>query len=288
MLTDVFIFQDELGLLDLRLSEHGPVVDQFVLVELPYSLSGKRKGYVTDMPVFQEKFKGIGDKLRIVRVAKVPGETEAWALVARQRMAFEAALTVVEPGSAVMVSDVRRISRAKDIREALDAEESMSLRHIRYWWSFWGRSGVSETGSVVMPYRDAAEFGLFRLWMTRTGLPRIHSSGWRLDGFRSPEMAAEEFNMWGELPTMNELRVNYMIDKKEDPDGNLLNWQMPKKEHVPELAWIMKEQEFSPFFHNASAPIDEQMKRVRSIRDLPFTRKLFVEEETCVEQEAVP
>jgi hypothetical protein len=84
MITDGILFHDESALLEVRIRELWPVVDQFVVVEMPVTISGEPKDYVSDTEGFQQAIGAYSEKVRIIRLTKVPLEVAPWASAARR------------------------------------------------------------------------------------------------------------------------------------------------------------------------------------------------------------
>lgn len=115
MIYDTFPFFNELELLEVRLHELNPVVDQFVLAESTRTHSNKPK------PLhFQENrshFKQFLSKITHVIVDNMPDTSDTWALEGFQRTAVARGLTGCRPSDIVLNSDIDEIPRASAILE---------------------------------------------------------------------------------------------------------------------------------------------------------------------------
>ena len=113
-LIDCFTFFNELELLEMRLHELAPVVDQFVLVESTHTHQGKPK------PLYFDENKHLFQRYNIRAVAARPlfkgdslTESEAWANESHQRDVMRHLLSQGDLG---LISDVDEIPS----REAVD------------------------------------------------------------------------------------------------------------------------------------------------------------------------
>lgn len=115
---DCFTFFNELELLEIRLNELKDVVDYHVIVESPFTHSGKRK---TQYYKFnKERFADFAHKIFHVSVDDMPNTKNPWDNEKHQRQCIWRGLQLVGPGDIVMVSDADEIPSAKAIREKLE------------------------------------------------------------------------------------------------------------------------------------------------------------------------
>lgn len=123
---DSFIFFNELDLLEIRLNELRDVVDHFVLVESPFTHSGKPKPLFfqenrerfKDFPIIHvvvEDFPTTPDYWAAIRHPKNPMD---WTRENHQRDSILRGLSEAEPDDMVMLSDLDEIPRASSVLQA--------------------------------------------------------------------------------------------------------------------------------------------------------------------------
>ena len=124
MIYDAFTFFNEFTQLEIRLRELDSVVDHFVVVESPWTFSGKRK------PLWfwenRERFAYWLPRISHVVVEDMPNTGNAWANEYHQRNAIERGLLVHRHDDVILLSDVDEIPRADSVRTALRTLTSRS------------------------------------------------------------------------------------------------------------------------------------------------------------------
>jgi hypothetical protein len=155
---DCFMFNNELDLLELRLSVLDGVVDRFILVEAGQTHAGLAK------PLhFQEnadRFARWRGRVQHVVPPRLPPGIDAWDNAATQRNAIAPGLPEVMDNGLLIVSDIDEIPRRESIGEVL-AEPSIRTAGFRIRFSIsvsticksragtWFMSGVSRHGGEI-------------------------------------------------------------------------------------------------------------------------------------------
>jgi len=113
---DCFMFWRELDLLELRLRHLYDHVDRFVIVESPFTFTGKPK------PMFylenQQRFAWAADKIEHVIADFQPQPDNAWWNESAQRNNIELGLHKAQPHDIILISDVDEIPHIDTLKQA--------------------------------------------------------------------------------------------------------------------------------------------------------------------------
>lgn len=122
---DCFIFFNEIELLELRIEILGPYVDHFVLVEAPWTHSGKPK------ELFFERHKSnfLNQKIIHIICPKVEEYKTPWELENLQRDYIREGLINADSEDIVMISDLDEIPNPEAINEAI---EKLNTQYISF------------------------------------------------------------------------------------------------------------------------------------------------------------
>lgn len=190
MIYDCFLFFNELEILDLRLHELDPVVDKFVLVESPYTHSGKSK------PLYYEKNKELFAEYsdKIIHIVApdiyIPGEPiDRNRIVARHREATRLGLQNANPDDIILFSDVDEIPKAaglKFLRHGLDNKTYRSIVDMFYYAVNCQMTDSLWAGTVIMPYGSIDSFQTLRDTRDAPGRTII-KGGWHFSYIGGPE-----------------------------------------------------------------------------------------------------
>ncbi|KAJ1569021.1 hypothetical protein HK096_004487, partial [Nowakowskiella sp. JEL0078] len=167
---DVFLFSQELDLLEVRLHELSDVVDVFVLIEADCTFMGQHKQLVFDLNRNDSRFNGFGDRIHHAALRGFCGEDKReWAAenAIRSRAIEEARKAGALDGDLFMFSDADEIPRGDSVRllKSCDfgSRINLALDSFRYsfdfrvWPDFVFRSTVSVIGRVP-DYEISARF----------------------------------------------------------------------------------------------------------------------------------
>jgi len=151
---DCFTFFNELELLELRLHELDPVVDQFVLVEaaLTHSYHPKPLHFAEHKARF-EKFL---PKITYIVVTEFPeAGGNRWVAENYQRNAIARGLQECKPDDVIIVSDIDEIVRARAVLENKDKPGIKFFRQQQYYYylNCAQKQGIWDRAKMAF-YRD--------------------------------------------------------------------------------------------------------------------------------------
>jgi hypothetical protein len=187
---DGFMINDELDILELRLTELWDVVDVFVIVESPFTFTQKPKPMY-----FRENFKRFEKWESKIRAISPPNDKYLWAeypfnnfwqrgLIA---FGFEDAMV----GDFLMVSDIDEIPNPKFLRVLKDGPltiaEPVALVQKILTYSADLYTGMDGTGTVICPAVNGGHVDCQLLRDRRKFFPRIPNGGWHLGWFGDAE-----------------------------------------------------------------------------------------------------
>lgn len=279
MLVDAVIFQGELDLLEMRLNELGSLVDQFVLIEMPYDLFGAKREFTEQTPKLKDAVGQFGRKVKIARIHHAPPGVGVAMASERFRAAVKAAMDQCDGNDVLMFSETWRIPKASSVAMGLNStNDTKSLGCDPFWWSFWGqgasqadymRDGAWQTseagGGVLMGAAELAQgWGL----ENRNGFPCISGAGWALRGFCGPQEAPAEFNacadneLWG----FTACKAADCVANRKDAFGGALQWVVPAQEELPAHAWHCREDRHKTMFTNHHSRIGSSIERAMHTR----------------------
>ncbi|MBS1722815.1 MAG: hypothetical protein JSS66_07535 [Armatimonadetes bacterium] len=116
-LYDCFMFWKEVELLQMRLRHMYDTVDKFVIVEAPFTFTGKPKPlYFWDN---RGQFEWAMDKIQHVLVDFEPRTNEPWWNESAQRNSIMRGLGEARPNDIVLISDVDELPRPETLKEAI-------------------------------------------------------------------------------------------------------------------------------------------------------------------------
>lgn len=190
---DVFLFDNELDVLECRLVELGDQVDVFVIVEGTLSHQGAKRE--PTFPGQQPRFERWLPKMRclVAELPEQPGSAPPWSRFRtgddweRLRLQQDAGLdglSDAEDGDIVIFSDVDEIPRRELVRLLDPGDDEILIleqRHHVYGFNWlypepWNGTGVARASTV----RDKS---LHRIRVDRPGARVIHDAGWHLSYF---------------------------------------------------------------------------------------------------------
>ena len=199
---DCFMFNNELDVLELRLTELEDVVDRFVLVEAAEAHSGLPKPL--HFEANRNRFARWLDRIVHVRLDRLPPSDDAWVKENAQREAIRQGLPEIGDDDLVIVSDADEIPRARTIRRLLEgpAPEIAGLRlgHFYIRLNYLQVRGLDSTYVWPMAARGAAfrRYGPQGLRDLRIDLQRGARLGTLPDGMDVIEHAGWHFSYLGD------------------------------------------------------------------------------------------
>lgn len=131
MITDAFMFFNELELLEIRLHELSPVVDRFVLVEARETFSFRPK----PLHYFEnrERFKQFWDRIDHLVIDRFPVRSDPWEAERTQREWVRKAFGEGDPNDLFICSDLDEIPRASAITEDIASAGPVVLAQPQYY-----------------------------------------------------------------------------------------------------------------------------------------------------------
>jgi beta-1,4-mannosyl-glycoprotein beta-1,4-N-acetylglucosaminyltransferase len=177
------MFNNEVELLEIRLNELNPVVDEFHIYEsMEYHGSTNRKKRSVFEPDFD--FWGFRDKVRYFVVDRlVPEYTNSHCTWPRENYHRGLLLSSISEDPFVIMSDVDEIPRASVIAQVKTARELFSLQvdmfyyNVNNWTCKWNGPIVGRSS------RFRQEGGPQAVRNRRDSLPRVNDAGWHFSYF---------------------------------------------------------------------------------------------------------
>lgn len=149
MIYDCFLINSELDLLSLRLHFLDDIVDRFVIVESPRTLSGKEK------PLYYElnKHKFVKYQSKIIHlVAPVELHLSAWDYEYFQRNYIKEGLKNCQDNDIILIGDVDEIVNLKDILQKKDLELPVLVELPVYYYFLNLKSEYSFAVNLLCTY----------------------------------------------------------------------------------------------------------------------------------------
>ena len=230
-LYDIFLFNNEFDVLEIRLHELSPIVDRFVICESPVTFSGKEKPL--HFSENRERFASFADRIDHVVIKDVPlaapdeqnlskrrRERRTFGRQCTQRNRLAGALLGLADDDLVLLSDVDEIPRATALKTACETigtggeVHCFELRMFKYYLNlehpdFWLRSGPrlvrrrhltnlqslrDVCGPSPSPLRNAARFIRASVAMRRPVRRIVHrNSGWHFGTLNGPDAVVEKY-----------------------------------------------------------------------------------------------
>jgi hypothetical protein len=197
---DLFPFNGEFAMLELKLAEMSPFVERFVIIEAAETFTGKPKPLY-----FHERradFARYADKIIYVPVGSFPSHlTSAWAREFYQRDQGVLGLVgLAAPDDVVIISDVDEIIRPEAALGDLPAlAVGADLRIFQYFLNYERITDRPTVKTVLAHARLLARNGCSYL---RVGMPRyarrpyLANAGWHFTSCGSPEALERKFKSY--------------------------------------------------------------------------------------------
>ena len=213
---DCFPFNNELDMLECRLTELGDVVDTFVLVEATVTHGGNRP-----KPLHyrenQDRFAEWSDRIVAVEAHYLPNDADAWSREHAQREYIRVGLIEagVEPDDLILQSDVDEIPRA-DVVANLDPDGYVVCEQDLYCFAVDWLHPQPWRGTVAAKYRHIgdrmAAMRDARLWAPTV----IPDAGWHLSWLGGPEATQQKLDSFCHPEIDAEVRghgwEHYLVD----------------------------------------------------------------------------
>ena len=121
---DCFMFNDELDLLELRLTELYDYIDIFVIVESNLSFTCRPKSFLFEQT--KNRFNKWNTKIRYVKHQSL-AHSNPWINENAQRNAIEDAISDAANDDIIIISDVDEIVRPESIQRLIVADKKVQL-----------------------------------------------------------------------------------------------------------------------------------------------------------------
>lgn len=175
LIVDCFLFNGEFSLLDVRLHELAPIVDNFVLVESTTTFSGQPKALSFHEAVSGNRW----DKwpqLACVAVLDPPKTNNPWDRESYQRNSMLRGLHSFPDETVVLISDVDEIPRASSVPLVISPGEVHVFEQDLYYYTMSLRAEGRWRGTRACRLSD------LRAWTPQVvrfagGIP-LHNAGW--------------------------------------------------------------------------------------------------------------
>ncbi len=131
---DVFLYHNEDHLLELRLREHNPFVDHFVLIEADHTHAGKPKPFHFD--IASPRWAAYRQKIIVLRSPLAPPPVSPWTNEAVQRNFYLSALKL-DPNDLVNLADIDEVTSRfhwKRLLEEVRERDCVALWHRFFYY----------------------------------------------------------------------------------------------------------------------------------------------------------
>lgn len=219
MLYDCFLFFNELELLEIRLNEHSPFIDRFVLVEANKTFSGKEK------PLYfnenKELFSKFLDKIKHVIVDDMPITEDHWSRDRHQRNSIMNGLVGCSNDDSIIVSDVDEIIKAdifKSYNRFVDIGNDFYTFRMTLFYYYFNTyfPDFTWTGPFVMSYRNLKRRSPQYSSSFRKKYRWIDNAGWHFCYIGGVDRVSYKISALCESKTLDNDRYNnkeYLVDR---------------------------------------------------------------------------
>jgi len=238
MVYDIFSFNNELELLEIRLNHHSQIVDKFVLTESKYTYSGKLKPLYYDE--VKNKYPFVNFKDRIIHniFDLPPNNNENWKYEFLQRNSILRYLHIFTDEDIFLYLDCDEIVRSKKVIEAANKifkinDDIINLEMIFNWYYFnciidpksefqydysmeecfkhnWHMGKIIRKKHFFEFFNNLYEIRTYNIWSPEN-MNTIINSGWHFSNLGSAESILNKLNSFSHS---NELNEKYKLTKK--------------------------------------------------------------------------
>jgi len=198
VIVDVFMFDNELDMLECHLYQLAGIVDRFIAIEGNTTFTGIPKRYHLSDNL--DRFKGY--PLEVMRVDMtgptgpilerpwmMPGTIDNWWREAVQRNGARRLLADLPDDTILIYGDVDEIPRRYVVKGFDGGPKVMSMTMLIYSTKLWFPG--SWAGSVIGRKRDIG-IDVSEIRNTHWGFPPIEDAGWHLSWFGNPTWREEK------------------------------------------------------------------------------------------------
>lgn len=195
MIYDAFCFNDELDLLELRLETLDPVVDAFIICEIPFNFRMGDKPMVFAQN--QERFVRWAEKIRYVRIPPASIPVEPHPVIEHfQRRQLERGMRDANLNDLLLIGDVDEIPNPDAVRAiaAGPMEHPETLVQRLYYYTVDRAVHDKWPGTVAFPRHCMTSLDCERIRQMRFHFPRRESGGWHFSWLGSEDQIANKLN----------------------------------------------------------------------------------------------
>lgn len=212
---DCFIFYNEMDILEMRLEELYPVVDQFVIVEGTHTFQGEPHEPASWEILTSERFRKYKPKLGGLIVRNGEGNLSPWDREYLQRNAIKNVLEVIGPedDDIILLSDADEIPR-RSVVAALDPQPVQSIALDTYYYGLNISGGHCHTNRAAR-WSYARTMSMQELRTLDPPPNIVYDGGWHFSYLGSPEHIANKFKAFAhsELNRPDTTDVNVLIER---------------------------------------------------------------------------
>jgi beta-1,4-mannosyl-glycoprotein beta-1,4-N-acetylglucosaminyltransferase len=222
---DLFTFNNELDLLEIRLNELDSVVDQFVICESTVTHSNQPK------PLYfannRERFRKFLHKIDLVIFDNVK-KTDSWSIENDHRRALSEKIPVnLNDEDILLLSDLDEIPSKKTLEKLKTMDEGqfpVTLCYSMYSGSFHNHvispeNQLHNDSTVAIKYsqyKKNTDLQHYRNIRSQS-LPRIYDAGWHFTSMSGPKNVLKKIQSFAH----NEYRDSGIVFNEEDIDKNI-------------------------------------------------------------------
>lgn len=221
MIYDCFTFLNELDVLEIRLEELYPVVDEFIVVEGNKTFQGGPKDLMWQQAM--DRFERYSDKIHWHAVTHWPDTNDPWGMERHQRECIKFFLEKRGPSDSdvVLLSDVDEIPRRATVM-ALNSglEDFASLQMDMYYYSLNLESG--QHWIKPKAFRWGFGRGLSFEDIRFIEGNEIADAGWHFSYFGDADMIVEKFRSF----------AHSELNRVDTTDPNVILSRMSRRENL--------------------------------------------------------
>lgn len=205
---DLFLYNGEKDILNLRLHELNSVVDKFVILESNTTFQGnKKERYFTKD---QEFFKDFVDKIIFIPYTQDRIYSDPWINERIQRDALSIPLTNLSSNDIIMISDCDEIPDVKELQRIVsnkNPSDIYSFHHNFYYFNVNVRSKHKWIGTTLFNYNNG-DFLKKRLneirrlshhekiFIPSNDINNFDSGGWHFSNFGDVDFMINKLESW--------------------------------------------------------------------------------------------
>lgn len=157
MVFDCFLFNDEIDILQLRLTYMSKHVDRFVIGESTQTLSGLKKplNYLNNKELFAQ----FSSKILHVIIPEVDG-FDAWQMESYQRNYLKQALTKCDKDDLIIIADVDELIDLEYLLDEYDVNKPCLIEIPMYYYFFNLKTKIEWHKTLISPYKYIVDFNI--------------------------------------------------------------------------------------------------------------------------------